>query len=300
MFLIPTAELKVKLTSRLLYASFKITPRVHIFFSFILQETATEENSVSTKKPPESVAVASNETLNPNFDASSDLKLTPWEHDLHCGIFANQPSCSKTSDLNEKTGEEEEDDGDFQSQLCDQLDVGAINIPPVECEVPVVAAEDTTRSLPRLTPDRLKELLQQTEFGKKLLKTVETHCLSDDGRKLVVDIVARYHISLNRKTSSAAVEDLSEVIIELFKKETKVIVRISFVCENIIHFYCCIFFRTPITCQKAKAAATLPVNYTVGLIIYCIPSEDGMRGKSSTFHRTVTIMQIFCPKWHRH
>lgn len=67
----------------------------------------------------------------------------------------------------------------------------------------------------------LKELLQRTIYGKQLLQTADTHCLSDSGRKLVVDTVARYHLTLNRKTSAEAVEDLSEVIVGLFTKEKK-------------------------------------------------------------------------------
>ncbi|XP_062535350.1 uncharacterized protein LOC134204557 [Armigeres subalbatus] len=63
--------------------------------------------------------------------------------------------------------------------------------------------------------------MQQTVYGEQLLKAAETHCLSDSGRKFVVDTVARYHLTRNCKTSSEVVEDLSTVICGLFKKESK-------------------------------------------------------------------------------
>lgn len=77
-------------------------------------------------------------------------------------------------------------------------------------------------SLPLLTPNKLRQLLEQSAYGKQVIQNGVTHSLSESGRKLVVDIVARYHLALNRKTSCEAVSDLSDVITEVFQKETKV------------------------------------------------------------------------------
>ncbi|XP_058447179.1 uncharacterized protein LOC131427739 isoform X2 [Malaya genurostris] len=90
----------------------------------------------------------------------------------------------------------------------------------VVIEIPVTNAKSGPL-LPGLSPDRLKELLEQTVFGKQLLESAGTHPLSNCGRKLVVDTVAKYHLNQNRKTSAEVVDDLSEVIFGLFRKERK-------------------------------------------------------------------------------
>lgn len=110
--------------------------------------------------------------------------------------------------------------GTVQNEAADTLPVESnIGRDPMQAE----------NSLPRLTPNVLQDLLKKSEYGKDVLSN-RAYVLSDPGRKLVVDIVARYHIARNRKTSSAEVSDLSDVIIELFPKETKVhisLVKIS-------------------------------------------------------------------------
>lgn len=96
----------------------------------------------------------------------------------------------------------------------------------------------STKPLPLLTPQKLRQLLGQTIYGKQVLQNGATHTLSDPGRRLVVDTVARYHLQQNRKSSSEAISDLSDVIIEVFKEEAKVnIPRVKILQHNERYFF---------------------------------------------------------------
>lgn len=77
-------------------------------------------------------------------------------------------------------------------------------------------------TLPPLTPTILQSLLNKHDFGKLILKTAKTHKLSHNGCKLVVETVAQYHLDRGNRCTSETLNDLSEVIISLFVKESKV------------------------------------------------------------------------------
>lgn len=71
--------------------------------------------------------------------------------------------------------------------------------------------------------------------------------LSDSGRKLVVDTVARHHLNQTRKTSSEIVNDLSNVIVQVFQKEKKVNncpADISHIHRYVILLFCLFFKET--------------------------------------------------------
>nr|XP_029716383.1 uncharacterized protein LOC115259737 [Aedes albopictus] len=72
-----------------------------------------------------------------------------------------------------------------------------------------------------LTPNHLRALLEKTDHGKRVLQTATTHTLSDAGRKLVVDTVARFHLLLGRKTTAETISELGNVIVRVFPKESK-------------------------------------------------------------------------------
>ncbi|XP_065086694.1 uncharacterized protein LOC135708504 [Ochlerotatus camptorhynchus] len=78
-----------------------------------------------------------------------------------------------------------------------------------------------SESPPFLSPNHLRALLVKTDYGKQVLKEATTHKLSNAGQKLVVDMVARFHLSLGRKTTAESINDLSEVIIRVFPKKSK-------------------------------------------------------------------------------
>ncbi|XP_058466486.1 uncharacterized protein LOC131439463 isoform X1 [Malaya genurostris] len=77
------------------------------------------------------------------------------------------------------------------------------------------------KKLTLLSPSHLRVLLEQTDYGKQILKHATTHKLSDAGQKLVVNTVAQFHLSLGRKTTAEIINDLSDVIICVFPKESK-------------------------------------------------------------------------------
>ncbi|XP_065085549.1 uncharacterized protein LOC135707613 [Ochlerotatus camptorhynchus] len=72
-----------------------------------------------------------------------------------------------------------------------------------------------------LTPNVLKHLLAESVFGNQVLKCAEIQQLSPAGKKFVVDTVARYHLTQDRKTSAEVLNEYSDVIVTLFVKEGK-------------------------------------------------------------------------------
>ncbi|XP_021711600.1 uncharacterized protein LOC110679875 [Aedes aegypti] len=191
-------------------------------------QTSFKEETSSDVSPDESSDADSiqpiDETVN-EHETPLNLKLNPLTYDLTQGIVEQQPTCSKLLDLKEvptvdiRASYHGENVIVQHQQPTEQNAEDKVDITPPKCDDP--ATEQASSS--RLSPNVLKELLQRTIYGKQLLQTADTHCLSDSGRKLVVDTVARYHLTLNRKTSAEAVEDLSEVIVGLFTKEKKVV-----------------------------------------------------------------------------
>lgn len=74
-----------------------------------------------------------------------------------------------------------------------------------------------------LTVEAFKALLLQTATGEDLLANAETFDLSENSQKLVVDIIARYHLTQKRKTTLEVLDDYAKVVTRVFKKERKVI-----------------------------------------------------------------------------
>lgn len=85
------------------------------------------------------------------------------------------------------------------------------------------ATSDTAEGTPYLlTPDRLKVRLRQSVFGAKLLEKADDLKLSSEGQKFVTDVVAKYHLSSGRKTSSQQLGEYAAIIGHVFRKEEKV------------------------------------------------------------------------------
>ncbi|XP_065078148.1 uncharacterized protein LOC135701317 [Ochlerotatus camptorhynchus] len=71
------------------------------------------------------------------------------------------------------------------------------------------------------SPEVLKRLLSGTVIGTKILSNAEAVELTEASRKLVTDVIARYHLEINRKSSFEVLDEYAEVIIKIFKKEKK-------------------------------------------------------------------------------
>lgn len=68
----------------------------------------------------------------------------------------------------------------------------------------------------------LKTLLSGNVIGPKILAHAATVELTEASRKLVTDVIARYHLESNRKSSFEVLDEYAEVIVKVFKKEKKV------------------------------------------------------------------------------
>lgn len=68
----------------------------------------------------------------------------------------------------------------------------------------------------------LKTLLSGTIIGTKILACADNVELTEASRKLVTDVIAQYHLEINRKSSFEVLDEYAEVIVRIFKKEKKV------------------------------------------------------------------------------
>lgn len=54
------------------------------------------------------------------------------------------------------------------------------------------------------------------------MENAENYDLSESSKKLVVDVIARYHLSLKRRATIDIIDEYAQVVTKVFKKEKKV------------------------------------------------------------------------------